>query len=302
MKLYLANKMNGIPEYNFPWFDRNRDYLQYLGHEVVSPADIDRQEGFTTDLDFTENDWYAALRRDFSVISLECDGIAFGPDWANSRGARAERAVGTLLGMPFYRVDAEYNVFYREMIIGLAGYAQSGKDTVASILVNDHHFHRIAFADIMKEMLYRLDPVIGMKSDDSFHRVSDLVSAYGWEKAKESKEVRSLLQRLGTEAGRELFGEDHWVNICFEQNLSANGWLVVSDVRFPNEADAIRNRGGKVYRVRRPGYGPVNFHASETSLDDYEFDGYIENSGAIFPDLAEQVSTILREQHVDATV
>lgn len=167
-------------------------------------------------------------------------------------------------------------------VLGLAGYARSGKDTVADLLITDG-FTRIAFADTLREALYRLDPAVQAFDTDTFLPVREVVDAVGWEGAKiVTPEVRDLLQRLGTEVGRDMFGYNFWVEQTFRRiNSSPSEKWVVTDVRFPNEADAVRDAGGFVVRVRRPGFGPVNSHPSETALDSYEFDGYIDNEGTI---------------------
>ena len=53
----------------------------------------------------------------------------------------------------------------------------------------------------------------------------------------------------------------------------------MTDVRFPNEAQRIKDLGGVVWRVKRPGVGPANYHESETALDDWPFDAVLENDG-----------------------
>jgi ssDNA-binding replication factor A large subunit len=57
--------------------------------------------------------------------------------------------------------------------------------------------------------------------------------------------------------------------------------VVIADVRYPNEANAIKVLGGKVYRVERDGVGQANEHASENALEGYEFDGTILNQGSL---------------------
>ncbi len=84
------------------------------------------------------------------------------------------------------------------MIIGLSGYAQSGKDTVAELLCLNYGFKRIAFADAIREGVVRLNPML----DDGI-RVADLVEDYGWDVAKGNTEVRRLLQVFGTESPDE---------------------------------------------------------------------------------------------------
>lgn len=274
MRVYIANAMTGKPNYNFEWFDRARDFLLGLGHDPVSPADMDRDVGFDGHGEAPAAMTLAScLRRDFAVI-VTCDAIAFGPDWATSRGARAERQVGQHVGCQFWRVDPDARTFYREVYVGLSGYARSGKDTVAQILVEDHGFEQHSFAAPLKGILKALDPKLG-----STRRLSSVLAWHGWEGAKRDPEVRALLQRLGTEAGRKHLGDSIWVDTLFR--TPSSGRVAVSDCRFRNEADAIRAHGGIVVRVNRPGVTAVNAHVSEHDLDDYEFDAHLDNDGSI---------------------
>jgi hypothetical protein len=165
------------------------------------------------------------------------------------------------------------------MMIGLSGWARSGKDTVANYLVEKHGFVRVSFADQMRTALYNLDPTIDLMG----YRISlrTAVDLTGWENLKaQSADVRGLMQRMGTEVGRNLWGEDFWVEAAMNL-VSPDTNIVVSDVRYPNEADAIRRRGGQVWRITRDGVGPANNHDSETSLNTYSFDQYIANNESI---------------------
>lgn len=164
------------------------------------------------------------------------------------------------------------------MIIGLSGYARSGKDTAAHALVG-HGYNRVAFADKLREFLLRLNPIVDTYSQ---FRVSDVIEQYGWDGYKESgygAEIRELLQRLGTECGRELISDTIWIDAALNGTKGRD--IVVTDVRFPNEAQAIKDRGGYVIRVVRPGVGPANSHPSETALDDWDFDAVILNDGSV---------------------
>ena len=285
MKIYIANKMTGLYNYNFEWFDRARDYLIELGHDPVSPADLDRVEGFDGNGPTPSNmTLEACLRRDFAAICDGVEAIAFGPHWSDSRGARAERVMGQTIGCSMWRIDPDINSFYKEITIGLAGYARSGKDTVAQ-MITEYEFEQRSFAAPLKECLAALNPIVEadevIVGPDGYvpvpRRISGSLREGGWELAKTNPEVRSLLQRLGTEAGRNVLGQNIWVDALFNQ--PSNGRIVISDVRFPNEAAAIKARGGLVWRVIRPGYGPVNNHPSETAIDDFNFDGEILNDG-----------------------
>jgi hypothetical protein len=160
------------------------------------------------------------------------------------------------------------------MIIGLSGYAQSGKDTVAGMLIGLHHYERIAFADKIRELLHEMDPLVMHNGID--FRLQDIVEAKGWEKAKtEFPEIRRLLQDLGIGA-RKLFGDTFWIYQALS-DVAPQDKVVVSDVRFKNEAQWIKEFGGQIWRVNRPGVGAVNEHVSENELSDWDFDGVITN-------------------------
>lgn len=162
-------------------------------------------------------------------------------------------------------------------VIGLMGYAQVGKDTLASQLVEKHGFTRIAFADVLRDCLYALNPIVFLNIDASVVRLQTIVDAIGWDEAKvRYPEIRALLQRLGTEVGREILGNDIWVNTALAQ-VKPGGKYVITDMRFPNEYAAVHKLGGKMVRVVREGYGPVNDHWSETALDGYEADVTLVN-------------------------
>jgi hypothetical protein len=165
------------------------------------------------------------------------------------------------------------------MIVGLSGVARSGKDTIADYLVENYGFTKISFADPIREALVRLNPEIDVDGYDM--RLSTAVSLLGWEQLKDaSKGIRGLMQRMGTEVGREMFGDDIWVNIALN-SISPEMKAVITDVRYPNEADAIQKAGGKLWRVERLGVGPANEHESESALNAYEFPTKLANQGTL---------------------
>jgi hypothetical protein len=175
--------------------------------------------------------------------------------------------------------------------IGLSGYARSGKDTVAGILI-DEGWKRFAFADKLKLAVLRLDPII--ENVNGRYTVSTAIKDFGPEKTKELfPEYRRLLQVMGTEVGRDMFGDNFWVDQALRE-VQDDDLAVFTDCRFPNEAQAIKDRGGVVWRVERPGFGPINGHASETSLDDWDFDGIIQNNGTL-DDLTYKVGIYSRD-------
>lgn len=166
------------------------------------------------------------------------------------------------------------------MIIGLSGYAQVGKDTVANYLVSNYGFVKVSFADPLREALYRLDPKIDI-ADMRGVSLRAAVDGLGWENVKvDSEDARRLLQRMGTEVGREMFGEDFWVNQGLLRAKEHDN-VVFADTRFENEANAIRKNGGQVWRIVKKDHGPVNNHPSETALDNYDFDDIVHNNVSI---------------------
>lgn len=110
MKLYIAGPMSGIKAFNFPAFDEVAASLRALGHEVISPAELDdpefrlramRAKGTETDL---LQAWGACLARDVKLITdEEVDAIVLIHDWWKSRGATLEATVGLLNGVEFFQ-------------------------------------------------------------------------------------------------------------------------------------------------------------------------------------------------------
>jgi hypothetical protein len=178
------------------------------------------------------------------------------------------------------------------MVVGIVGYAQVGKDTVAQFLVREYGFRRLALADVLREMLYALNPLVQVTQPDTqvdeTVGLQSFVDRWGWERAKQVSEhlatspwtVRRYLQRLGTEAGRDILGEDVWVDLLLQRAQTLQR-VVVPDIRFPNEAKAIRALGGQLIRVTRKGIGPVNGHASEIAGDNLDVDHVIHNDGDV---------------------
>jgi hypothetical protein len=176
-------------------------------------------------------------------------------------------------------------------LIGLSGYAQSGKDTVASILVRDFGYERIAFADPIKDLLYLINPTIDRVA------LQYIVDNNGWEAAKQHAEVRQMLQDLGVGA-KELFGSNFWIDIALAKAKQEHK-VVITDVRFKNEAQMITVSGGELWRIERPFTGPVNDHVSELELEKHPFDRRVYNNSGL-KGLENSVKDILR--HARTTI
>ena len=208
--------------------------------------------------------------------------------------ARTYPTVMDALTPDFNRLNPRSNI---PRVIGLTGYARSGKDTVGAMLVDLYGYQRKAFADTLRDALYRLNPLIVNTSTGDWEELQSLVDDVGWERAKSYLSnsydgPRALLQRLGTEVGREMFGENFWVDQTMKTVDASPQRFVITDVRFPNEGRAVIDRGGWVVRVERPGVEATNTHASETAMDDWQYDHVIENDGSL-TDLQARVMELL---------
>lgn len=142
------------------------------------------------------------------------------------------------------------------MIIGLTGLSGAGKDTVANWLVDNKGFERRAFADPLKNLLYGLNPSVRTRENVSL-KLREIIDREGsWDRAKlVHPEIRNLLQKFGADFIRDQIDPDFWVKLGM-YDVDSNANLVFSDVRFLNEADAIRKAGGTI----------VNVHSSMAEL------------------------------------
>jgi hypothetical protein len=178
--------------------------------------------------------------------------------------------------------------------VGLIGRARVGKDSVAARLSERHGYQRVAFADRLKEAALKVDPIIYQfterdeDNEELRHNVglSWVVGDHGWERAKtEYPEVRRFLQQYGQTA-RDL-DPDFWVRAALPSIAAAEALnlpVVVTDVRYENEACWLLNRGFTLVRVTRPNVtlaGEAGRHKSETELADFITDMTIANAGTL---------------------
>lgn len=174
-----------------------------------------------------------------------------------------------------------------ERLIGLTGHMQAGKDTIGKILVEQHGFTRLAFADTLKSMALALNPLIFEPHNEyndgrgDYYRLRSYVQAAGgWDEAKKNAEVRRFLQVLGTEGVREHISENAWIAALDRQRRALEGNVVVTDVRFPNEAQWVHVERGELWRVHRDGLTGDD-HPSEVHIDGLTADVEIINNGTI---------------------
>jgi len=212
------------------------------------------------------------------------------------------------------------------MIIGVCGFIGSGKDTIADYLVNLHHFRRESFANTLKDAVAQV---------------------FGWDRTmlegrtKQAREWREqvdpwwaqrlgiphltprfILQQWGTEVCRKNFHDDIWIASLENKLRNSRDDVVISDCRFPNEIQAIKQAGGIVVRVVRgpePEWydaavscnrGPngnstwalsgrrleqLGVHASETAWVGTKFNAVLDNNGTL-DDLYQQVKRLVQDR------
>jgi len=161
------------------------------------------------------------------------------------------------------------------MLIGMCGAAGSGKDTIADIL----GFDRVAFADPLYEMVAIVTGLTPAEMRDRETKEREI----GWL----GQSPRQLLQTLGTEWGRDTISQTIWVDTAMRRVrdlLDAGRSVVVTDVRFANEAAAIKAAGGVIWQVVR-GQGSIKGlaarHASEAGVDPLLIDRVLGNWSTI---------------------
>jgi hypothetical protein len=213
----------------------------------------------------------------------------------------------------------------KKLLIGVVGFIGSGKDTVADYLVNFHEFRRESFASTLKDAC---------------------AAVFGWDRTmlegrtKEAREWREqvdpwwaerlnmpnltprwILQYWGTEVCRKSFHDDIWIASLQNKIRNSRDSVAISDCRFPNEIQAIKDAGGTIVWVQR-GELPawynlavsanqghnlstqelkrIGIHASETAWVGTEFDCILDNNGTI-DDLYKQIKNLVLDRLVSTS-
>ena len=197
------------------------------------------------------------------------------------------------------------------MIIGFVGFIGSGKDTAADYLVNFHGFRRDSFANTLKDAVsavFGWDRTLLEGRTTEAREWREQIDPWWAERLNmPNLTPRLILQLWGTEVCRQGFHDDIWIASIENKMRKTTDNIVISDVRFPNEINAIHRAGGKVVRVVRGGnpewyqdahnvnQGPGNMswslskmrmeklqiHASETAWIGKGIDIEIDNNGTI---------------------
>jgi len=207
------------------------------------------------------------------------------------------------------------------MIIGICGFIGSGKDTVADYLVNFHEFRRESFASSLKDAVsavFGWDRTMLEGRTKEAREWREQVDTWWAERlAMPTLTPRWVLQYWGTEVCRKAFHDDIWIASLENKLRNSRDNIVISDCRFPNEIDSIRNAGGKIVWVKRGSlpewYGIalqankglnravqelklLEIHSSETSWVGTEFDEIIDNDGTIEELYAQTKKLVIRDE------
>lgn len=197
-------------------------------------------------------------------------------------------------------------------LIGLTGPAGSGKDSVADVLVHEHGFQKMAFADALRAEVCAafFVPIDHLTSRDmKEHPLSVLRLSRCWDERfieaiwrtipdidlMAPRSPRQILQWWGTEY-RRAQSATYWTDKAERRIRSAMVGLrsvVVTDVRFDNEAATIRSLGGTLWQLQRPGLQPVEGrHPSAVSGSEFAPETVIENDGDLVQ-LAQRVAGLM---------
>lgn len=179
------------------------------------------------------------------------------------------------------------------MIIGLGFKARTGKDTIASHLVNNYLFTQESFAYPLKECIGK--QICGFNEKQLYGAWKEVIDPE-W-----GMTPRHMLQLIGTDALRKVVHDDFWVipmKRKLKEHLRNNRSVVISDVRFSNEINLIKDLGGIVVRVDRANpdkIAGIDKHRSEVELESYKEWNYIIDNNATLEDLYDNVNLMMRE-------
>lgn len=174
-------------------------------------------------------------------------------------------------------------------LVALTGKARTGKSTIADYLTEAHDFTQVSFAFPLKQSImnmFSLDSKV-LESSDSKETVLPWLG----------KSPRELMQTLGTEWGRDLVHPNIWI-ILAERKVeeikakNRHKGIVLTDVRFENEADWAKRQGFHLWRVNKQDAQPISSHPSESGVAVSNFDVFINNNEGL-SDLYMTVDSLL---------
>lgn len=182
-------------------------------------------------------------------------------------------------------------------IIGLTGRARSGKDTCANFIEEfseqtDSKVLRLYFSKVLKDAC----KVLFNLTDEHLHTDKKEEILDNWKLNGEEVSTRKLLQWLGTDILRNNIDQDFFKKHMFEKiqkGIQENyDFILITDVRFDNEAELITSLGGKIYHIERPNQTKIEHsdHASEKGIKDELIHEKIINDSSL-EDFKEKVKT-----------
>ena len=177
-------------------------------------------------------------------------------------------------------------------VVGICGRKRAGKDTLGDYLCTYYYYRHMSFADPLKLSLkhmfgYSDAQLYGDKKEEIDNR---------W-----GTSPRQMMQHFGTDICRNTIKDSFWID-RFKQiynKLNDDTKVVISDVRFQNEIDAIHELGGIVIKVERATIlNDLSNHESESGIDKLEnIDHIFENNGTI-DDLYKKFENLLNLQFI----
>lgn len=161
------------------------------------------------------------------------------------------------------------------MIVGITGKARAGKNETSTFLKYMYGFEEFSFASPIRTFVIDFLQLSGLEELDSIKEIPHSLF--------DGKTPRYVMQTLGTEWGRDTIYDGIWVNRCISMALKSKN-AVISDVRFENEAKAIKAAGGVIIEVVRSGAETTKLsdHASETGIPQQYINYVFKNHGSIF--------------------
>lgn len=168
--------------------------------------------------------------------------------------------------------------------VGIIGRARVGKDTAGEWFVKNRGYKRVSFADPIRELALKLDPILYTTEYGRVVDLSTVIADLDWEEAKDAHpEVRRILQELG--AGVRAIDPDFWLRAALAKVAEANENgqpVVITDVRYSNEAHSLRRAGFHLVYIERPDMPHLAPHESEGALSADDAGYTIRNDGDLY--------------------
>lgn len=164
-------------------------------------------------------------------------------------------------------------------VIAFSGNKGVGKDTCAAVLIDRLHFEQMAFADAVKN---HCASIFALSPEQLHGDLKDVVDA------RYRKSPRELLQLFGTDFVRNMVDNEFWLKVMKARVRAASGPVVITDCRFQNEVDMVKEAGGVVIYIQR-GTSAEQVHESEQTHTLKNIDHVIHNTFASAQELQEHV-------------